>query len=81
MSGEVVDRVRGHWRTTAIGILVLAFALAMTVLKTLCWLKITLTCDFNMTEIFTAWALGYSFLMAKDSLLEGISLGLFKIKK
>ena len=80
MSGDVINRVTGHWRTTLIGIVVLLFALAMTIVKVLTWVKVLEIEGISNTEILTTWALGYSFLMAKDSLLEGITLGLFKPK-
>lgn len=80
MSTDIVNRVTGNWRTTLIGIIVLALAVTMAGFKIYCWAKSSVICDFNIREILMAFGLGYSFLMAKDSLLEGITLGLFKPK-
>ena len=81
MSEETVRRVKGNWRTTVMGIPIFLFGIIMLVMKVLCWFKITDACDFTIGEILPTLALGYSLIMAKDSLLEGVTMGLFKLKK
>ena len=63
------------------GIPIFLFGIIMLVMKVLCWFKITDVCDFTIGEILPTLALGYSLIMAKDSLLEGVTMGLFKLKK
>ena len=64
-----MDRIN-NIKTTAIGILVAGVAVYGLSVKWFEW------------EAFAAlMSLAYTFLMAKDSLLEGITLGLFKATK
>lgn len=68
-----------NWITTCLSIPILAFGLFMLYEKAECWLNKT-TCDFSVTEVLSVLTLGYAFLVAKDTLLEGLTLGLFKKK-
>ncbi len=59
-----------HWITSIIGILmIIADGLFIYLDKVTIWQSLPL------------FVLGWVFLMAKNSLLEGITLGLLKIKK
>lgn len=81
MPEEIVSRINGNWRTTMLGILAFLFAVAMIVAKILCWAGKLNTCDFSVGQIITTLLVSYGLIMAKDTFLEGISWGLFKLKK
>ncbi len=65
--------------TTSFGVLILLFGGVMIYFKTKCFLN-DMDCRFTIQEIVTVFILGYTYLVAKDSLIEGLSLGLFKKK-
>jgi hypothetical protein len=64
-----------NWLTTAIGAVLMLTAITMYVLS-----KVK---DFDVSLIETASVavLGWVFLTARDTLLEGMFMNLFKIKK
>lgn len=68
------DRLQ-NWLTTAIGAVLMLTAITMYVLS-----KVK---DFDVSLIETASVavLGWVFLTARDTLLEGMFMNLFKIKK
>jgi hypothetical protein len=59
-----------NWKTSAMGLIVFALALYLF-----------LTGKADLTTFITLTVLAWVFLAAKDSLLEGITAGLFKIDK
>jgi cytochrome b subunit of formate dehydrogenase len=59
-----------HWITSILGIILVVFTCVMIYLGT-----------FTAIQSIPMFLLGYTFLMAKDSVLEGITLGMLKIKK
>ena len=59
-----------HWITSILGIILVVFTCVMIYLGT-----------FTAIQAIPMFLLGYTFLMAKDSVLEGITLGMLKIKK
>ena len=63
----MTDRIK-NLKTTAIGLVVLALAVFLIA-----------TGKIEVTAFITLIVLGWIFLTAKDSLLEGITAGLFKI--
>ena len=73
------SRVIKNKITTLMGLPVLLFALFMMVMKARCMLGKG-ECDYKVSEIMTAFGLGYALLMARDSLIEGLTLGFFKKK-
>jgi len=64
-----------NWITTTIGALLMIAALAMYVVS-----KFQTDVDIHVTEIASVAVLGWVFLTARDTLLEGIFMNLFKIK-
>jgi hypothetical protein len=64
-----------NWITTTIGALLMIAALAMYVVS-----KFQADVDIHVTEIASVAVLGWVFLTARDTLLEGIFMNLFKIK-
>ena len=58
-----------NWITSILGILLFIFSGFMLYLG-----------NFGVWESLPIFSMGYMFLMAKDSLLEGISMGLLKLK-
>jgi len=62
--------------TTIIGTLLMLTAIAMLVANRIPDTNI----DFSWLEMVGTMLLGWVFLMAKDSLLEGLFMGFFKIK-
>lgn len=69
------DRLK-NWMTTAIGAILMLTAVTMYIIS-----KFKADMDIHMTEVASVAALGWVFLTARDTLLEGIFLNLFKIKK
>lgn len=57
-----------NWRTTIMGVLILAFGVLL-------WWN----GKVNAIEGMSVLLLGWVFIAAKDTLIEGITLGLFKI--
>ena len=70
-----------NWRTTIIGIPVLLFAGFMIYADARAILLKEVLPFTVATEIIPSLLLGYAFVLAKDTLLEGITMGLFKINK
>ena len=65
----MIDRFR-NWATTIIGLVVVAFDLAMLYLE-----------KVDAMQFSIILVLGWVFVAAKDTLLEGITMGIFKMKK
>lgn len=69
-----------NWTTTSIGILIVLAGLFMLGMKIWCWVKHENWCDFTVREILIVFGFGYTYIAAKDTLLEGITMGLLKKK-
>ena len=69
------DRLQ-NWFTTIIGAILMVTAVTMYIVD-----KFQPTFEIHVTEIAAVAILGYVFLMAKDTLLEGLFLNIFRIKK
>lgn len=65
-----------NWATTIIGALLMLTAVGMYILG-----KFKPEMDIHVTEIASVAVLGWVFLTARDTLLEGVFLNVFKIKK
>lgn len=63
------------WITSIFGAMLLGISCVMIVLNAMN--KV----DFSLLETLSLASLGYVFLTAKDSLIEGITLGLLRVKK
>jgi len=62
------DRLK-NWITSILGVLLFVFAgVALYLVKISVW------------ESLPLFVLGYTFLMAKDSVLEGLTMGILKVK-
>lgn len=83
MSGDIENRIiKKGWITTVMGIPIFLFGVFMIVGKV--YDAITgkcPDCHFSVVEITSTVVLGYALIMAKDTLIEGLTLGLFKLKK
>ena len=69
------DRLK-NWLTTIIGAILMLTAVAMYVVS-----KMKPEMDIHITEMATVAILGWVFLTARDTLLEGMFLNIFKMKK
>ena len=69
------NRIIRNWITTIFGTLLMFAALAMLIANRIP----TANIDFSWLEMVGTALLGWVFLMAKDSLLEGLFLGVFRI--
>lgn len=69
-----MERFRNIY-TTLIGAILMMCAVVMYVLSK--WVGY----EFSLFEIGGVAVLGWVFLRAKDSLLEGVFMGIFKVKK
>lgn len=69
------DRLK-NWMTTIIGAILMLTAVAMYVVS-----KLKPEVDIHITEMASVSVLGWVFLTAKDTLLEGMFMNIFKIKK
>lgn len=69
-------RVFRNWITTVLGGLLMLFAIALYLLSKLGKFDFEFTFVQLLPVVLLAWVL----LMAKDSLLEGITMGFFKIR-
>lgn len=69
------NRLRS-WTTTIIGALLMLAAGYLWFGNKLGWTEH----ETNYIELSAVVALGYVFLMAKDTLIEGLFMGIFKIK-
>jgi len=58
-----------NWITSILGVLLFIFAGVALYLG-----------KFSVWESLPLFALGYTFLMAKDSVLEGLTMGILKVK-
>lgn len=70
---ETKDRIIKNWITSIIGAIMMCSAIYVLVVNVK---LLTLT---TIGLVGALAALGYVFLMAKDSLIEGLFLGAFKI--
>ena len=75
METETKNRIVRNWVTTVFGTLLMLAALAMLIANRIPQANI----DFSWLEMVGTALLGWVFLMAKDSLLEGLFMGMFKI--
>lgn len=64
-----IERVK-NWKTTALGLIVLALAV---------WRYVAQTID--TPAFISLMLLAYTFILAKNSLLEGITMGYYKIRE
>ena len=64
-----------NWITSIFGGLLMALAITLFILTKLG------TVDFSMWELVAIAVLGWVFLWAKDTLIEGLFLGMFKVKE
>lgn len=69
------ERLR-NWVTTIIGAMLMLAAVVMYIVS-----KFYPEMDIHATEIAMVAVLGWVFLWAKNSLIEGMFLNLFKIKE
>lgn len=69
------DRLQ-NWLTTIIGAVLMLTAVAMYVVS-----KIKPEIDIHITEMAAVAVLGWVFLTARDTLLEGMFMNVFKVKK
>ena len=67
------DRLK-NWMTTIIGAILMLTAVAMYVVS-----KLKPEVDIHITEMASVTVLGWVFLTAKDTLLEGMFMNVFKI--
>lgn len=65
-----------NWLTTIIGAVLMVTAITMYVVS-----KFKPDMDIHLTEIGSVTVLGWVFLTARDTLLEGMFMNLFKVKK
>lgn len=65
-----------NWMTTIIGALLMIAAVSMYIIE-----KFKPEIDIHITEVASVAVLGWVFLTAKDTLLEGVFLNIFRIKK
>lgn len=70
-------RVIRNWVTTVIGTLLLLGSVALFIISKLKMFEF----DFTYVQLLPTVLLGWVLLMAKDSILEGITMGVFKIKE
>jgi uncharacterized membrane protein len=71
------QRVIKNWITTIFGTLAMFIALAMLIANRIP----TANIDFSWFEMIGTALFGWIFLMAKDSLIEGLFMGVFKVKE
>lgn len=67
--------------TTIIGSIMFLVGVGMIILKVMCVAGTYPACDFSIREIIGVFVMSYFFIVAKDSILEGLSLGFFRHKK
>jgi hypothetical protein len=72
---DSIERIK-NWRTTVIGMVSLVLAVFMMVSNYLS----KGNCAYPWIAIIVTLILSYAFTFAKDSLIEGITHGLIKIK-
>lgn len=71
------QRILRNWITTIFGSILMLVAVTMLIANRIPQVNV----DFSWVEMVGTAVLGWVFLMAKDSLLEGLFLGIFKIKE
>lgn len=71
------QRVLKNWITTIFGTLAMFGALAMLIANRIPIVNV----DFSWYEMIGTALFGWLFVMAKDSLIEGLFMGMFKIKE
>lgn len=71
------QRIIRNWITTIFGTLLMFTAIAMLIANRIPETNIA----FSWMEMVGTALLGWVFLMAKDSLIEGLFMGVFKIKE
>lgn len=71
-----MTRVLKNWITSLLGVLIMAVALFLFIGHKYGIVEYGLT----MLELIIMLTLGYVFLMAKDSLITGLLMGILKIK-
>jgi len=64
-----------NWITSIFGGVLMALAVTMFILNKMG------TIDFSWLEMVGVAVLGWVFLWAKDTLIEGLFLGIFKMKR
>lgn len=69
-------RIIRNWVTTIIGSLLMLVAVVLYLMSKLEKFEF----EFTFTQLLPVVLLAWVLLMAKDSLLEGITMGFFKIK-
>ncbi|HKK43084.1 MAG TPA: hypothetical protein VJ963_11790 [Bacteroidales bacterium] len=74
---NIKQRVLRNWITTIFGTLLMFAALAMLIANRIPSANV----DFGWWEMVGTALLGWVFLMAKDSLLEGVFMGIFHVKE
>lgn len=73
---ETQLRVTQHTVTTVLGTLTMLAAIVLFF-----WGRLSDKFEFGLGTLIPVLLLGWVLLMAKDSLLEGITMGVFKLKK
>jgi hypothetical protein len=71
------QRIVQNWITTVFGTVCMFTAFGMFVAHTLPMCNV----DFPLSTMMMLALFGWIFLMAKDSLIEGIFMGIFKVKE
>ena len=71
-------RAINNWRTSLLGLVPLGYSIYMAVQNIM---HKDLACAYSIEDITKTFLLSYMLIMAKDTLLEGLTFGLFKIKK
>lgn len=71
------NRIVRNWVTTVFGSLLMMAALVMLIANRVPSANI----DFSWIEMVGTALLGWVFLMAKDSLIEGLFMNIFRIEK
>ena len=71
------QRILKNWITTIFGTMLMFGALAMLIANRIP----TANIEFSLWEMILTAVLGWVFLMAKDSILEGLAMGLFRVKE
>jgi hypothetical protein len=66
---ETIERIK-NWKTTALGVIVLVLAV---------WRYVCNSIDTG--AFISLMLLAYTFILAKNSLLEGITLGYYKLRE
>jgi hypothetical protein len=73
---KIKIRILRNWVTTILGSLLMLFAIVLYLLSKLGKFDF----EFSFVQLLPVVLLAWVLLMAKDSILEGITMGFFKIK-